>query len=347
MKKTLIYLFVLLLLGGCIYFFIIKDNSNPFTTEDSDFTIKDTADIGKIFIASNDGESVLIERTDSCWLLNKKYKALPGMTNLMMNTLYQQQTLYPVTKTAKENTIKFLTTYAIKVEVYNRKGIKKKIFYVGGEAANGAGTNMIMENSKTPYVVHIINFNGFLTARYSFTEKDWRDRTVFNLEPDEIKSISMQYFNDTKKSFILTREENKLIVKGDPEIVKKPEDLNEHNAKVYLNYFKNVNCEGFLNGSIGMDSLIRTGTKHSELDVTGMHGQHQHVQIYWMPINKRSKNQIVSDKEVPDDFDADRLFAIINNDKDTVMIQQFVFKKIFRKAAEFYTKGTTPIPIKY
>ena len=143
MKKTLIYLFVLLLLGGCIYFFIIKDNSNPFTTEDSDFTIKDTADIGKIFIASNDGEFVLIERTDSCWLLNKKYKALPGMTNLMMNTLYQQQTLYPVTKTAKENTIKFLTTYAIKVEVYNRKGIKKKIFYVGGEAANGAGTNMM------------------------------------------------------------------------------------------------------------------------------------------------------------------------------------------------------------
>ena len=93
-----------------------------------------------------------------------------------------------------------------------------------------------------------------------------------------------------------------------------------------------------MNGLENMDSTIRTSPKQSTIDVTGMHGQHQHVDIYWMALNKRSKNVTVSNPDVPDDYDADRLYAVINNYKDTVMIQQFVFRNLFRKAYEFYQK---------
>jgi hypothetical protein len=77
-----------------------------------------------------------------------------------------------------------------------------------------------------------------------------------------------------------------------------------------------------------------------------MHGQHQHVDIYWMAINKRSKNLTVSNPDIPDDYDPDRLYAVINNYQDTVMIQQWAFKDIFHKAYEFFQKDVPQVPHK-
>ena len=55
-----------------------------------------------------------------------------------------------------------------------------------------------------------------------------------------------------------------------------------------------------------------------------------------MALNHRSKNQTVSNPDIPDEFDADRIYAVINNNQDTVMIQQFAFRDIFHKAFEFF-----------
>ena len=109
-----------------------------------------------------------------------------------------------------------------------------------------------------------------------------------------------------------------------------------------MKYFTNVNCEGYLNGLPDMDTTLKTAPVQSIIDITGIHGQHQHADIYWMAINKRSKNLSNTPDDVPDDYDADRLYAVINNSKDTVMIQQFAFKNIFRKAFEFFQNDVAP-----
>ena len=129
MRKTLLYLVILGLLGFAIYYFLIsKRGGNPYGDSEAGFKIKDTAAIGKLFIVSGDGESVLVERTDSCWMVNKKYKALRSMLNLVLTTLAQQSALYPVTQSAYENVVKTMATDAVKVEVYDRQGKKMSVF---------------------------------------------------------------------------------------------------------------------------------------------------------------------------------------------------------------------------
>jgi len=341
MRKTLLYGVILVLLSFGVYYFLFTGNSNPFSQSEAGFTIKDTASVGRIFLADNDGESILLDRTDSGWILNKQYKALRGSVNLLLTTFVQQAALYPVTKNAYENVVKELSTDGVKVEVYGKDGKKISVFYVGGSAVNNSGTNMMMENAHTPYVVQVQNFVGYLTPRYSTKLRDWRDRTVFNITADEIKNISVQYSGKPLNSFVLTKMDSNYTVTGDPQITKSLSGFNKRRAAVYVKYFTNVNSEGYLNGLAGMDTTIRTAPLQSTIDVEGIHGQHQHVDIYWMALNRRSKNRTVSDPDVPDDYDADRLYAVINNNKDTVMIQQFVFKKIFRKAFEFYQTDDT------
>ena len=338
MKKTLLYLVFLGFLFGGIYLIFKKDSANPYATSESGFNIKDTANIGRLFIANYDGESVLIERTDTGWLLNKKYKALPSMLKMMMNTLYQQQPLYPVTKNVFKNAIQELSTLGTKVELYDKAGKIICKFYVGGSAPNASGTIMMMEGAQQPYVVHIQAFVGTLTNRFSARVQDWRDRKIFDFPETEIKSITVNYPEVPEHSFVLTQENSKVSVNGLNGTKANQDKLIEHNSKVYLGYFANVNCEGYLNGTEGMDSLIRTGKRHSIIDVEGINGHKKHIEIYWMALNKRSKNRESRQQGVPDDYDPDRLFALINNNQDTVMIQQFVFKNIFRSYIEFFDK---------
>jgi Domain of unknown function (DUF4340) len=341
MRKTILYLVILCSLAFCIYYFVFRNDGSPYSGNEAGFAIKDTAAIGKLYLASSDGQAVTVERTDSGWMVNKAYKALPSTLNLLLLTLTQQSALYPVTKNAFDNVIKSLSTDGTKVEVYARDGKKMKVFYVGGIAVNNTGTNMLMDGAKTPYVVQVQGFNGYLTARYTPYLKDWRDRTVFNIPAEEIKTISVQYPDKPINSFEIIREKDTVLIKGDPEVTQHLDGPNIRRAKVYLKYFANVNCEGFLNGLPDNDTTLKTAPKRASIDVKGIHGQHQHVDIYWMALNRRSKNVTVSNPDVPDDYDADRMYAVINNYKDTVMVQQYVFKNIFRKAFEFYQKDNT------
>ena len=344
MRKTILYLVILALLGFAIYYFLIDNRTDsPFNNGEAGFTIKDTGSIGKLYIAASNGTAILAERTDSGWIVNKQYKAMPSTLNLLLATLATQEALYPVTKNAYENVIRNLSTDGTKVEIYGRDGKKIRTIYVGGVAVNNMGTNMLIDGAKRPFVVHVAGFNGYLTSRYPTTLKDWRDRTIFNIPPEEIKNISLQYEGKPVNSFVLTRDnDTSLTMTGDVNITKNLGVFNKRRAKIFLKYFTNVNCEGYLNGLEDMDMTLKTAPKQSSIDITGMHGQHQHADIYWMAINKRSKNITVSNPDVPDNYDADRLYAVINNYKDTVMIQQWAFRNIFHKAYEFFQKDVTP-----
>jgi hypothetical protein len=348
MRKTVIYLLVLAVLGFGIYYFLVKkDNDQLYNKSEADFNIKDTAAIGKLFLVSAEGESVLVERTDSGWVVNKRYKALKSTLEDLMSTFTKQAALYPVTKNAYENVVKGLSTDGIKTEVYDRTGKKMRVFYVGGTAVNNTGTNMMMEGAKTPYVVQVPGFVGYLTPRYSTKLTAWRDRTVFNIPQEEIKSISIKYPGNPANSYEVIKDGENVNVIAEKDIMTGLQGLNKRRATVYLRYFTNVNCEGYLNGLPDMDTTLKTAPKQSEIDVVGIHGQHQHVDVYWMAINKRSKNLRTTNPDVPDDYDADRLYAVINNARDTVMIQQYAFRNIFHKAYEFYQSDSmqTPAPV--
>lgn len=345
MRKTLVYIVILAILCGGIYY-LLPGNGNeiPYDMDEAGFKIKDTGSIGKIFLAASDGESVLVERTDTGWMVNKTYKALPSTLDMLLNTLVKQAPLYPVTKSAYDNVLKTLSTHGTKVELYDRAGKKMRVFYVGGTAVNNTGTNMLMEGAKQPYVVETPGFVGYLTPRYTSKIRDWRDRTVFNIAAENIKSVSVQYASKPEESFTVNNlGDDNVTVNVDPKIEAKSEGLNKKRAASYLRFFTKINCEGYLNGLSDNDTTLKTAPKHSTIEVVTTNGRVQHVDIYWMALNKRSKNQKQSDiDDLPEEYDSDRMYAVLNDYKDTVMIQQMSFYNIMRKAKEFYTKDAPP-----
>jgi hypothetical protein len=343
MKKTLLYFVILVVLGFGVYYFLIGKKDNTYSASEAGFSV-DTASVGKIFLSGNDGKSVTLDRTDSGWKVDKQYNVLTATLNTLLQTLAAQRAIAPVPESAHNYIVKAMAGNSIKVELYDRKGEKMRVFYVGFEAPRYTGTYMLMEGAEKPYIVQIEGNNGYLTPRYSPDIKDWRDRVVFNVAPEQIQSIAVRYPHTPINSFVLTQQGNNVTVNADSSLIRN-NAFNVRRATVYLKFFQGVYSEGYMNGLRQLDSSLRTAPERCIIEVTDKRGKTQRADIYWMHANRRSKNLLTSDVNTADTLDPDHFYAIINNNRDTVLIQNFIFEKIFRNAYEFYQPDQTgPAP---
>jgi hypothetical protein len=343
MRKTLVYILLLAVAGAGLWYFVFNRNKEAFSAGEADFAVKDTASVGKIYMVRTSGESVTLERKAAGWMVNGGYMAMERPVSILLGTLARQTAQYPVPENMHNGVVKSLSGNSVKVEVYDKSDKLLRVFYVGSEAKNYKGSFMLMKGAERPYVVAIQGFEGYLTPIYSTALVDWRERRVFDLKPEEIRSVSVQYVNEPLNSYTVSQEGDKLTVKADPGI-SETSPLNEARTKAYLKFFENVNAEGYLNGMMNISSAIAQTEKRCIVDVEGRDGKKQHLEVYWMPVNKRSKNLTTPPGQAAASYDADRFYGVMNDFRDTVIIQQFVFDKILRRAYEFYEPEQTSRP---
>lgn len=340
MKKTLLYFLTLAILGALVWYFVFAEK-DTFSKNEAGFQVVDTASVSKLFLADKKGKQILLERKDGTWLLNKQYPVMAQSISILLTTLNRQVAQYPVTQKEYDNVIKMLAGESVKVELYDTDGDKMKVFYVVGQAQNNAGSYMLMDGSDMPYVVQIPGFEGYLTSRYSTDIADWRDRTVIDIPETNLKSVSLTYDDAPLNNFTIKRNaSNGFDVDIDKALIS-GKTLNKRRVDVYSKFFEKVYCEGYVNGTIKLDSIIKNAPKKCAIDAVSTNGKAQHVDVYFMAINKRSKNLLTPFPGIDNRYDADRFYAVINDFKDTVVIQRFTFDKIFRKAYEFYEADDT------
>ncbi len=336
MGKTLLYILVLGILGYGVYYFIFRDK-DMFGVDEAGFTFTDTAGISKIFIAGKNNNTVLLERKkEGGWTLNGKYAVMPTPLNTLLATLKMQKALYPVPERVHNDVVAQLSATGIKVELYDKEQHKLRVFYVGGQANNIAGTYMLVEGAKRPYVVQIPGFEGYVTPRYSTDIKDWRDRTIYDIPSEELKEVKLTYASEPLNSFALFHQDSNNISVVVDSAIMKGQTLNKRRASVYTKFFEKLYCEGYINGIAGLDSVIAASPQLCTIDIISKNGVKHHMEIFWMALNKRSKNMLTPNPKIPVAYDADRMYATINNFKDTILIQRATFDKILRRGFEFY-----------
>lgn len=333
MLKTLPYVLLLALLGAGVWYFFARPEGDVFDPEEAGFTITDTASIRRIFIAGRDGKRITLERSGpgAPFMLDGKYLALPALARQLLTTLHDQKPVYPVPERMHNAVVKGMASSSVKVEIYNHKGTLMRAFYVGAETPDYNGTYMLMEGAKRPYVIRLAQFEGYLQPRYATSWYDWRDRTVFNVSPDSIRRADVRYApGDKRQSFTIERTPTGVQVTTTGPTTGEP---NSTRAAQYLSFFQNVNSEGFLNGRRGIAENLSQAPKMCDIELTTPSGT-QRVAVYWRYIDKRSKNL---DESL---FDPDRFYALINDGRDTVGIQQQAFDRIFRDGREFFVADT-------
>ncbi|MBL4670453.1 MAG: hypothetical protein JKY30_14490 [Flavobacteriales bacterium] len=330
MKSNKIIILILVVLAAvAIYFFINKSAGTLGSNkgEKSDFAITNIETIDKIFIVDSKGKSVTLTKPGDGWLIDGKHSARPDNIRLLMKTFKRTAVRSPVPKTAHNNVIKQIATIATKVEIYQGGDKPSKIYYVGGSTLDHQGTYMILETegvkSSVPFIMYIPGNYGYLTSRF-FTDADqWRDAIVFKYQPEEIKSITINYFETPEESFVINKNGNKFSLSEIDSEKIIPVDsnvLHEYVSRYQKIYYEQVDEQL---SKYQIDSILSSPPFRS-IEVNGIDGAKDKIVIYHMPNFRGLKDPGTG---IEYDYDIDRMYGSLNNDL-FIYIQFPTFDKI-------------------
>lgn len=329
-KVIIVLAAVLIAIAAFIY--INKNNVKQGTMDDmegakSDFAIKDTASITKIFIADAQGVTVTLSRSANNWIVDDKYIARPDNIRLLMKTFSRIDVRYPVPKAAFNNVIRDIATKATKVEIYQGDDKPSKIYYVGNATNDNQGTYMVLETdgvkSTVPFVMYIPGNYGYLSSRFFTEPQQWRDAVVFKYAPEAIKSIEINYAETPEQSFIINNKGGKFTlsdIASDKPLSVNSERLEEYVSRYQKVYYEMVDIES--KQSL-IDSII-TSPPYITIEVKDLIGGNNKIVLYHMPNFRQTEHSVTGEIF---QYDVDRMYGYLNNDVFTY-VQFATFDKI-------------------
>jgi hypothetical protein len=357
MKKNRLPIIIILVLALLVIFLVIKSKTNTIDSVNNQFAVDDTSSITKIFMADKNNNSVKLTRKDAgSWLVNDTFRASKEVMVTLLKTVMSLDVKQPVSKSGKEQIMKLLATNSTKVEIYQRvyridlfDKIKlfpheklTKTYYVGLNTQDNQGTFMMIENSEEPYIVYIEGFRGFLNTRYSPMVKDWRDHSIFSIRYNQLKSVEVTIANDPKGSFV--------AVKKSPRdfdvrmLADKSLSIPYDTLKIMDLFasFENIRYEALMNDleKTEKDSILNSDP-YINLSIESVDGNKVSVKTFLMKASPDQIDQIGNEVK----YDRDRLYALINDNKDLVLIQFYVFGRLF-KPLSYYIYGAKEEPSK-
>jgi len=338
-NKTILPVLLVLLLSGLTFWIVTNKGKSKGTLDENamNFAVEDTAAVSKIVLADKAGKSITLTRQGKQWSVNGTHTARPDAVKLLLGTIKTIAVKSPVGVKAKENIIKWMATGATKVEIYQGDELVR-VYYVGGETQDQLGTYMLLsdpetgENAESPFVMEIPGFTGYLSTRYFTNEAEWRDRTVFRHSPPEIRSIRVEHRDRPELGFQLDLQDAYTF--SLKSLSGAPLPLDTLKAKQYVTYYGAVGFEVIENRiqAAKKDSIIATPPAHI-ITLTDTKGKVNRIKMFLKQGDGEPRD---STQKIY--IDPDRMYALINNDKDFVLVQYFVFGKLLQ-TPEYFLPG--------
>jgi Domain of unknown function (DUF4340) len=263
MNKNIILLAILALLGGFIYWQYSRNSKDTFAdNEHTQFAVQDVQQIGRIFIAERNNNAILLEKKSDEWTFTNKntgksYPANLVAINTLLQTIQNIRSRSPVAKAAIPNVVNQLAAKGRKVEIYDTRNNLIRTYYVGGPANSGEGTFMIMEKSETPYIVYYPNWVGSLDTRYNTDETTWRDRYIFNVKPENLDWVEIDYQANEQRqhSFRIKANGDQTFNVNSLSNAGQKQAVNPQNALQFIKSFDFVGAEAFILEKKLIDSI--------------------------------------------------------------------------------------------
>lgn len=326
-------------------------NNRYLTTlrgESADFQVWDTASITKVFLADRMDNVTLLERAEDGWTLNNEYKAHPKQIEQLFNTLYKVRVRMPVSVASHDNIITQMAGQSTKVEIYqmvprinlfNKIKLfyhekRTKVFYVGEATQDSGGTFMLREGADQAFIVYIPGFRGYISTRFTADPDNWRDHTIFHEPLANIQSVTLEFGEDPMLSFRIEntgKHQYQLTRLGDNQVL--PIDT----LKVInlLASFNDIRFEALINNLVPeqrRDSVLNSQFLHR---ITLVNKQGKEVS---MKTFKKRVQRILDIPEEEHAIDRERMYAFVNDDRDMVLVQNYVFDKVLRDV-NYYQAG--------
>lgn len=352
MNKNKILLLVAIVLAVLAVMLITNHSNSTMSDKLKNFTVEDTASIQKIYMADKlNREVTLLRQENGDWIMKDSTLVRADLIKAVLVALKKVQAVAPVAKSAHDNVIRSMAVRSTKVEVYVKSyrinlfnKIKlfsytklEKSFYVGDPTQDHLGTFMLIENADTPFITYIPGFDGYLSTRYSANPDEWKTTDMIKYNFNDIKSVSVVYPKNPENSFEIERVAEKAFSLKSPSGQALTMPIDTVKILDFVTSFYKLNFEEFVGEQLKpkvKDSVLKS-TPFCVITIKDINKKEQVLKTYHKANPYTDKAQY--EELTEEDYDIDRLYAL-NNDKDFVVIQYFVFDRVFKKLNSFFVQ---------
>ncbi|MFA6199732.1 MAG: DUF4340 domain-containing protein [Bacteroidales bacterium] len=314
------------------------------------FNIEDTAKLTRLVLEDRDGNKTELKKTnDSTWIVNNDFQAAPMMVKTLVETLRDMRVREPVARAAHANIIKQLSARNVRIDIYTqgyyihlgfiklfkREKLEKSI-YIGNQTMDNMGTYMLIKGTKNPCVIHIPNFRGYLSSRFTADADDWKTHTIFKYNPNDIASIKVEIPTLPEESFEVYSEGNTFNLR----LLKTKEKLSSFDTikvTALISSFTDLNFENIANNipKVQKDTIF-TQEPSFIITVKDKKGKSKSLKTYmklkegtW--VSKNDKNNFY---EI---FDINRMYGLMSESKDTLILQYFAIDNVIKPASYYFS----------
>lgn len=342
MKKILPFAIVVLVIAAVAFYMSGKNTGTTSRVDQTDFAVKDTSQIGKIFIADAKGRTITLTRENGFWMADNTYRARPDAIRVLLITFKNVYVQRPVPKAGREQVNRVMSGSAKKVEIYDLDGEWLKTWYVGHGTMDKKGTYMLLETpqygkAEAPYVMDKKGFLGMLDTRF-FTDLDeWRSVRLLEYEDMDLNEIHVSYPTDEAASFSIKYgggNDIQLFAKGSD----RPFPVFDTSlVKDYMLNFKLASFENF-----------KTGLTPAQQDSVMMNTPYQIIRIVDDNRERLIKlwskapppGQFEMDGSTPSTVDRERIYAVAE-DGELALAQRLVWDP-FRAPLQAFIRDDLP-----
>lgn len=350
MKKNRRIIIITIILALVAVFLIFNRSKSTLNKEYSDFAINDTSVVSRIFMADKSGHSVDLIRSDSgIWKANSEYSVRADAMQIFLKTILNVDVVEPVSKSSRNTIIKRIAASGVKVEIYQKKyridffGLFRlfpheklaKVYYVGSNTPDNMGTYMIMEGSDVPFITYLPGFRGFIAVRYSPRIEDWREHTVFAVPISAIESVKVEFNEVPGFSFEVKKSGERSFSLSSLATGQIIPDYDTTRVLELLSSFSDLRFEAVVTGfsKEKNDSILNSPSFHI-ITVVDKFGKIHKVRTF----HRKNPGGETDENGGFVPFDRDRMYAVMDDSKELVLIQFFVFDPVIQPLTTYLKK---------
>lgn len=297
-KKTILLLLSIILVGGLVFvgMKVVSGSGSSIESELIDFAIKDTDNIDRIVITDQFGRAMdLIKPKDGDWTDKDGNCIMQEGIHYIIDACKKIEFKGYLSEAAAENHKQMMLTNHMKVDYYIN-GKWNKTWYIGPPTKDHLGQIMLLDSkelgkSDKPVIMSIKGMYGIIEPRFYADPMKWQCTQVFNLIPQDIKKVEVNFPLQPARSFsVETLAKNRYSVKQQNIPLA---HVDTQFVMLYLNKFKKIHYEipNYILNDQQVDSLKRS-SPFCILTIDLQNGQTKKMKMF----------RIMSDREELNEF---------------------------------------------
>ncbi|MBN1158763.1 MAG: hypothetical protein JXA61_05235 [Bacteroidales bacterium] len=322
-RKHPVYIAFLIVVTIAVLILINRRDGLP-GRQSSEFSSGNASLIDKVVISKAE-ETVILEREEHHWMLNGTAIARNDRVDFLLSCFERIEIVSPAAKSMKDRVAEHLKTEGKLVRLYVNGNLRKG-FHVYYEPEGITGTYMMLEDSEDPFMVRLIGYAGNdIEVFFSLNHRSWQDNVLFEQGPDDIREVRLEYPETPEHSFRIRHNETNGVVLSELTAPIPPENTDLHEIQDYLFFFSNIRYE--YPEDPFPDSLI-SGSPFADLTVITGTGREIHLKAYRWPVSDNASEA----------YDLNRFIGLINDDRDTVILEYADMDPVLRRIEDFQKK---------